>query len=175
MIKSATLALLFSVLTVSTNAREALRKANRLTPEDPSSLIKCQLGTVHTTYETNVDEFIQEEETTCTLVEDGVPSLCTHPVVLPSKFAEKYYREIQDGMLVVSIRGATLTAGEFVVEDVSQLTIIDDNFSPINTGRGLLEAKDPRDAFGERRLIAFRVNGVAGERQVRLFIMSLSV
>jgi hypothetical protein len=164
-----TRALVLSLLAVSTNAGRSLRKANPVLKEDSSSSITCHLSTVHTTYETNDNGIVNEEETTCTLLEGGVPSLFSYPIVLPSKFAEKHETNIENSRLLVSIRGATLIAGEFVLEDGAQLTVLNDNFSPITTSRGLLEAKDPKDAFGERRLIAFRVNGLgAGEPKVRL-------
>jgi hypothetical protein len=163
-----TAALLFSIPAVSSYAGRSLRTTNRVFQEDPTSNITCQLSTLHTTYETNDNEIVNEEETTCTLVEGGFPSLFTYPIDLPSKFAEKHERNIESSRLLVAILGATLIAGEFVLADDAQLTVLDDNFSPSTTGRGLLEIKDARDAFGERRLIAFRVNGANGERQVRV-------
>jgi hypothetical protein len=142
--------------------RKALQQEEELT---------CLLSTLHTTYMGNDEQKSHGEETICALVQDGVPTPIAYPIVLPSEFLEQHESNIERGRLLVSIRGASLVAGEYVLEDdqVSEITVIDENFSPKSSpGRKLLEAKDPTDAFGQRRLIVFRVNGVAGEPKVRM-------
>jgi hypothetical protein len=153
--------------TTALAAEGGLRKALQ---QGAQQELICQLSTLHTTYMSDENERSHGEETVCTLVEDGVPTPFEYPIVLPHDFMEQHENDIESGRLLVSIRGAALIAGEYVLEDDdAEITILDGNFSPKVSGRQLLAAKDPRDAFGERRLIAFRVNGVAGERQVRIF------
>jgi hypothetical protein len=159
---------LYSVnASVSAAGGGGLRRA--LKEEKEHGLI-CQLGTLHTSYMGDDNQITQEEETTCTLVEDGVPTPFAYPIALPNEFFEQHgsKQQIDQGRLLVSFRGASLVAGEYVLNDDSEITVLDHDFSPSTAGRKLIESKDPRDATGQRRLIAFRVNGVAGERQVRL-------
>jgi hypothetical protein len=161
-------AILFSSSTAVSSATGggALRKALQVAQQE----LTCQLATLHTTYKSDEENQVSHgEQTTCTLVQDGVvPTPFAYPIVLPSDFLEQHENNIERGRLLVSIRGASLVAGEYVLEDDnSEIIVLDDNFSQSTSGRTLLETKDPRDAFGERRLIAFRVNGAEGEKQVR--------
>jgi hypothetical protein len=160
--------LLVSLTAASSNkgGGHGLRKALQAERQE----LICQLSTLHTTYMIGDDDnqITHGEETTCTLVQDGAnPTPFSYPIVLPNDFLEQHENNINHGRLLVSIRGASLVAGEYVLEDNDlEITVLDDNFAPSTTGRTLLETKDPRDASGERRLIAFRVNGAPGETQV---------
>ena len=157
---------------VSGAGEGGLRRVAQQKQED----LMCLLATLHTTYMGNDDnEVIHGEETTCTLVQDGIPTPLAYPIVLPNDFVAKHESNIERGRLLVSVSGASLIAGEYVLEDEDdasseRIAVIDDDFSPKITGRNLIETKDPKDAFGERKLIVFRVNGVAGEKKVRIQI-----
>jgi hypothetical protein len=157
---------LYSATTVSTAGGGLRKEALKVAQQE----LMCQLATLHTTYMSDDNKLIHEEQSTCTLVENGVPTPSSYPIILPNDFFEQHENKIEFGQLLVSIRGASLVAGEYVLEDYSEITVFDGDFSPPTTGRKLLDQKDPRDAAGERRLIAFRVNGVASEKQVRITI-----
>jgi hypothetical protein len=158
-----------SAASSAAEGRGGLRKALHQVAE-PQQELMCQLGILHTSYMNDDNQITGEEETTCTLVEDGVPTPFVYPIVLPNEFLEQHETSIKQGHVLVSIRGASLIAGEYALDNSSEITVIDANFSPRTAaGRRLLETKDKRDATGNRHLIAFRVNGFPGERQVRLY------
>jgi hypothetical protein len=155
-------------VSAASSGRGGLRKALQVV--EPEQELMCLLGTLHSTYMSDDNEFTREEEMTCTVVADGVPTPFVHPIVLPSEFVEQHETNIKQGHFLISIRGASLVAGEYALDDNSEITVIDGNFSPRSAaGRKLLETKDRRDATGNRHLIAFRVNGFPGERAVRIY------
>jgi hypothetical protein len=126
-------------------------------------LLTCQIVTESTRYETG-DEI---DQTTCIRVVDGIPTSASYYVTIPKEVAETYKISIEDGTLLLSICGARLVADAVVLEDDAQFTILDTDFFPDGKEREgrrqLLENKQATDAFGERHLIAFRINGVPSD------------
>jgi hypothetical protein len=133
--------------------------------------LTCHIVMEYTSYETASNEIESCEETTCTPVVDGIPTFSSYYLTIPKEIVDQYKSSIEDGKLLLSICGASLVADEVVLDDDTQFTVLDANFSPAGIDersgrRQLLESKDAKDAFGQRHLIAFRINGKDGEQKV---------
>jgi hypothetical protein len=142
---------------VSAASSKTLR-SSRTTAADHDDIITCRIYMRSMLYETETNEIRIKLQTYCGVVDDdGLETHETHLVVLPKTILATYENEIQVGTLFVSIQDATVSDDTVVVQQDSQVKILNHQVQSDGRRHGRRLAAPVSQTTGTRILKVYRV------------------